>query len=343
MLLGLSLAVAGLLNIQDPTLSNSENVIEDLSDSGFYSKFSSLYPQFQGAILFLGEKTTQKEINAGGPENIDDSFELATVGGSSLLSKGQVLTIAPTASTLTREALTFKYKVAKGDTLSSIASDFGVSLETIFWANNMNSRSIIKPGDEITILPIDGVTHVVKRGDTVESITRLYRAEVNDVLSFNSLNRESIIRIGDVLIIPNGKPRSVSPSRANYTTPLHSLIDLTGYFSVPAQGRLTQGLHPYNAVDIGGRDFCNTPIYASANGRVIKAVSSGWNGGYGKFIKLSHPNGTVTLYAHNSELLVSSGDQVTQGEVIALMGDTGNTTGCHVHFEVRGARNPFGG
>ena len=115
------------------------------------------------------------------------------------------------------------------------------------------------------------------------------------------------------------------------------------YFILPAKGKNWGKLHPYNAVDIAGN--CGVPIYASADG-VVWSVSSdnSWNGGYGNFIVLNHSNGTRTKYAHTLKNFVEQGYMVSKGEQIALMGNSGNVsgdTGCHVHFEIYGAKNPF--
>jgi murein DD-endopeptidase MepM/ murein hydrolase activator NlpD len=104
-------------------------------------------------------------------------------------------------------------------------------------------------------------------------------------------------------------------------------------------GRESQGLHGYNAVDLAAP--VGTPIYAAAEGTVIVSIMGGWNGGYGNYVVISHPNGTQTLYAHAKETLVIPGQHVEQGQLIAKIGMTGKTTGPHVHFEIRGARNPF--
>jgi murein DD-endopeptidase MepM/ murein hydrolase activator NlpD len=98
-------------------------------------------------------------------------------------------------------------------------------------------------------------------------------------------------------------------------------------------------LHGWNAVDIGAPR--GTAIYAAAAGTVIVARTGGWNGGYGNYVVISHPNGTETLYAHMSKVLASAGEQVAQGDTIGLVGMTGLATGNHLHFEVRGAANPF--
>ena len=113
------------------------------------------------------------------------------------------------------------------------------------------------------------------------------------------------------------------------------------YYSWPlAGGSITQGLHGWNAVDIGAPS--GTPIYAAAAGTVIVARSGGgWNGGYGNYVVVSHPNGTQTLYAHMSRVSATVGAHVGQGETIGKVGMTGEATGPHIHFEVRGAVNPF--
>jgi murein DD-endopeptidase MepM/ murein hydrolase activator NlpD len=101
----------------------------------------------------------------------------------------------------------------------------------------------------------------------------------------------------------------------------------------------TQGIHGHNAVDLASS--YGTNIMAAADGTVIVAKIGGWNGGYGNYVVINHPNGTQTLYAHMSSISVSVGQGVTQGESIGRMGETGDATGVHVHFEIRGAPNPF--
>jgi murein DD-endopeptidase MepM/ murein hydrolase activator NlpD len=102
----------------------------------------------------------------------------------------------------------------------------------------------------------------------------------------------------------------------------------------------TQGIHGYNAVDLAAP--IGTPILAAASGDVIVANDGGWNGGYGSYVVIQHDNGSQTLYGHASAVLVSAGDHVTQGQIIARVGTSGRSTGPHVHFEIRdGIRNPF--
>lgn len=113
-------------------------------------------------------------------------------------------------------------------------------------------------------------------------------------------------------------------------------------FTAPTTGWNWGILHNVNAVDIANE--CGTPIFAAAEGLVSESVSLGWNSGYGSYIKIQHATAAITLYAHLSKNSVLAGTYVFQGDEIGLMGNTGNThgpTGCHLHFEVRGAVNPF--
>jgi murein DD-endopeptidase MepM/ murein hydrolase activator NlpD len=111
-------------------------------------------------------------------------------------------------------------------------------------------------------------------------------------------------------------------------------------FTHPAPGSVkSQGIHGYNAVDLAGG--MGSAIRAAADGEVIVARPSGWNGGYGNYIVIRHSNGVQTLYAHLSSLNVGVGSYVSQGQTIGGMGNTGRSTGTHLHFEVRGGRNPF--
>ena len=106
----------------------------------------------------------------------------------------------------------------------------------------------------------------------------------------------------------------------------------------PAEGRISQWLHR-NAIDIA--NVCGTPVYAYWGGVVTTALNSGWNGGYGKYVEINHYEGLDSLYAHLSALYVKPGEAVVQGQLIGLMGTTGKSTGCHLHFEVHGTLNPL--
>lgn len=237
------------------------------------------------------------------------------------------------------------YIVREGDTLSQIAEMFDVSAKTILWANDISNSNLIRPGVELIILPITGVRHVVKDGDTVSSIAKKYDGDVEDILAYNQLSSANDISVGDTVVVPGGEIAAPKPTRSSARVSVSgNAVAVTGGGSsgythpVPGAQR-SQGIHGYNGVDLAAP--AGTPIRAAASGDVIVSKGSGWNGGYGLYIVIKHPNGTQTLYAHNSSNIVSVGQRVVAGQVIGYMGSTGRSTGSHLHFEVRGARNPF--
>ena len=234
------------------------------------------------------------------------------------------------------------YTVREGDSLSMIAEMFNVTTNTIMWANDLNRATEIQPGDTLVILPIAGVRHIVKSGDTLASIAKKYEGNAEEILSYNQLAEASDLAVGDTLIIPGGAMHSapVRSAVAGATPVRTSGGSSNPGLTHPAPGSVkTQGIHGYNAVDLAGAH--GSPIRAAASGEVIVARSSGWNGGYGNYIVIKHPNGIQTLYSHLSTLNVGVGSYVEQGEVIGGMGNTGRSTGTHLHFEVRGGKNPF--
>ncbi len=238
------------------------------------------------------------------------------------------------------------YTVKEGDSLSEIASSHGVSTNTVLWANDISDASLIKPGMELIILPISGVQYKVKSGDTLGGIAKKYSGEAADIASFNGLEQGAGLTEGTVIIIPGGElaaaPAKKSSSGSTKTASpkaARTLPALSGYFGNPLPGgKLSQGIHGYNGVDIAAPS--GTPIYAAAGGTVTVAKNGGYNGGYGSYVVISHGNGTQTLYAHMSSVAAGSGS-VEKGALIGYVGNTGKSTGNHLHFEVRGARNPF--
>ncbi|QQR82256.1 M23 family metallopeptidase [Candidatus Campbellbacteria bacterium] len=232
------------------------------------------------------------------------------------------------------------YVVREGDSLSMIADMFNVSINTIRWANNMTGKSTIQPGQTLVILPVTGIRHIVKKGDTIQSIAKKYKGDVEEIIQYNGLEEGTALVVASEIIIPDGevvvtssKSASGGASRA-YSGPTYA-----GYYLRPTHGVRSQGLHGHNGIDIAAP--VGTPVYASAAGEVIVSQSGGWNGGYGNYIVVKHGNGTQTLYAHLSSTSVAVGDSVGQGDVIGAVGSTGRSTGAHLHFEVRGATNPF--
>lgn len=235
------------------------------------------------------------------------------------------------------------YVVRPGDTLSVIAKMFGVSVNTIMWANDV-TPSTLRPGDRLVILPISGIKYTVKTGDTLKSVATKYKADVNEIIQFNDLKSDSALAVGIEIIIPDGE--IVTPKApSNSSTSAGKLRgaggpNYVGYYARPIANYVrTQGLHGYNGIDFGAP--AGTPIVAAASGEVIVSKNYGWNGGYGSYVVIAHPNNTQTLYSHMSADIAYVGMHVIQGQVIGYVGSTGKSTGPHLHFEVRGAKNPF--
>ncbi len=231
------------------------------------------------------------------------------------------------------------YVVQKGDTLSQIASNFGISVDTVVNANPDVRVAALAVGTNLKILPTSGVVYQTKSGDTLESISDSFGIPQNKIAQFNQGVNFGSLDAGTPVIIPGGKNVALLASAS--TSP-----DFNEEFIMPTNGYNWGILHHYNAVDIA--NSCGTPVVAAAEGLVIPDDTipdafGGWNEGYGNFVLIEHPfgDGVRTRYAHLEKILVQIGDYVGQGQVIGLMGETGDATGCHVHFEVYGAQNPF--
>lgn len=240
------------------------------------------------------------------------------------------------------------YIVREGDTIGAIAEMFDVTANTIRWANDIKRSSTIRPGQELVILPVTGIKYTVKNGGTLRDIIKKHGGNLEEAAEYNGIDPDKKLAKGEEVIIPEGElaepKRTVRVAQSRHSGSSRLVRGggptYSGYYLRPVVGgKRTQGLHGYNAVDIGAPH--GTPILAAASGKVIISKGSGWNGGYGKYLVIEHSNGTQTLYAHNTRNLVFSGQQVVQGQVIAYVGSTGRSTGPHVHFEIRGARNPF--
>ncbi|OGG92981.1 hypothetical protein A2609_01970 [Candidatus Kaiserbacteria bacterium RIFOXYD1_FULL_47_14] len=280
--------------------------------------------------------------------NIVAPIALATSGDSALIShSGPSGTSADIANTPTSDQISV-YVVRQGDTLSEIANMFNVSVNTIIWANNLSGVKDIHKGDTLVILPISGVERTIVKGDTLKSLAKKYGADANEIARFNDLDLTTALAIGSKIIIPGGELSVPMPVRSSFSNsvpnnPLHGAggAVYAGYFTNPVPGAiLTQWLHGWNAVDLGAAR--GTPIYAAANGTVIVARNNGaWNGGYGNYIVITHDNGSQTLYSHFKNSIVNAGQAVTKGQLVGYIGTTGLVTGPHLHFEVRGAANPF--
>lgn len=234
------------------------------------------------------------------------------------------------------------YVVRNGDTVAEVAEMFGITPDTIYSANDMKKGDKLKYGDVLLILPVPGVEIEVAKGQTLQGIANLYKVSVDDIMSANDISEGGVIAVGEKLMIPGGsmltdKPKSSGSSVAKGGS---SVSSVSGYFIKPVPGSIkSRGVKPgHKGVDFAAPT--GTPILAAASGKVLKAAM-GWNGAFGNMVIVQHGNGTVTLYAHMSKIATSAGSKVSQGQVIGYVGNTGRSTGPHLHFEVRGAKNPF--
>jgi len=256
------------------------------------------------------------------------------------------------------------YVVESGDNISKIAEMFEVSVETIRWANDIPTGKGLRLGDTLIIPPVSGVIHEVVKGDTLASIARKYGADLNKIGQWNSIEKDSKISIGQTVIVPDGKivAKPVAPKKSTSSFKTSSVFtklpgltegkiggmlrraagpDLGSYFIRPCQKcKRTQGSHGNStSVDLGGN--LGTPLVSTASGKVIVSKSSGWNMGYGQYVVIQHSNGTQSIYGHMGRVDVSVGQDISQGQQIGLLGNSGRSTGPHLHFEIRGAKNPL--
>lgn len=236
--------------------------------------------------------------------------------------------------------------VQKGETLSEIAQRYGLQTSTVLWENDLKEDSKLKPGQELKILPIDGVRHKVSRGETIYLIGKKYGLEGSEIqvvvdYPFNEFMNDETFELatGQFLMMPGGVmpdksgQRRPAATRRVATTPDAGSVAATGSFVWPAAGRITQGYRFYHkAIDIAKKS--GGSILAADSGTVIGA---GWldGYGYGNRVIVDHGNGYVTLYAHLSVVQVRTGQKVNRGDVLGQMGNTGRSTGTHLHFEIR--------
>lgn len=255
--------------------------------------------------------------------------------------------IASTETNLKLRDQIEKYTVLPGDTIGGISQKFGLNLKTLLWANNLTTRSYIKPGQTLTIPPINGIVYTVKRNDTLAAIAKTYSSDQEKIKEFNRLADAKDIQVGQQLILPGGeKPAPVVvrkpvptrstpiPTTYEQTTPTFSSSASTSRLLWPTDMRVITQYYSWRHTGLDIDGTYQTRNFASEDGVVIKA-QGGWNGGYGLYVIIDHGGGMQTLYAHNSKLFVKVGDRVKRGQVIGMVGSTGRSTGTHIHYEVR--------
>ncbi len=221
------------------------------------------------------------------------------------------------------------YVVKKGDSLFSIAKRFDVSIDTLISVNQLRDASILQIGTVLEIPNMNGIYYRVKKGDSLSSITYRYGVEMNKLVDVNELD-SSTIYVGQTLFVPGARLSDWERAEA-----------LGTLFKYPVRGRISSKMgfriDPFTrqrafhaGIDISNR--IGTPVYAAQTGKVI---FTGYKGNYGKTVILSHQQGYTTLYGHLDEILVKKGQTVRQGTKIGTLGNTGRSTGPHLHFEIR--------
>lgn len=281
-------------------------------------------------------------------EITDNSSDIAFSDDNSSVFKPNFLVVAgdinSSVSSVAKRQEIIYYSVGTGDTISTIARKFNISVNTILWANNLSAFSLIRPGDKLMILPSSGVLYVVAKGDTLSKIAKNYGVSEDQISSSNNLGEHLVI--GQKIIIPGGKKLSTATiAKKPSTTSVSGVGVISNLIKSPKAPaaaskmnwpagayRITQYFswrHP--GVDIAAK--VGTPIYAADSG-VVTISQGGWNGGYGNTIVIDHGGGKKTRYGHMSKLFVKVGDSVDKGENIGAMGSTGRSTGPHLHFEI---------
>lgn len=350
--------VAGVVNFN---LGEVRAASDDFGQSSIlYSLVTKQKVEVIEEYSTLDEATTYAAVSSFADESlhapVGGTAELEPTTTLSGLSQNNVALSSPTTATAAEPVATpaaprtgvITYTVATGDTLSTISQHFGISLNTLLWANGLTVRSVIKPGVSLTILPVSGVQHTVKSGDTLIAIAKKYGVGTDAILAYNNLSSTDALKIGQALIIPGGQ--QIAPAPSVNTVAVRDIFTKaptgSGVTSTPAAGAkmiwptdlhyVVRGLsltHTGMDIDCNGHsDGSSTnDNYAAMDGIVQFA---GAKSGYGYAVEINHGNGLVTRYGHFHALYVKKGDTVTAGTPLGRCGSTGNSTGTHLHFEV---------
>lgn len=258
-------------------------------------------------------------------------------------------TVKPAQQEAPRQDITY-YTVKSGDTVLGIAQKYGLQPETLMWSNSNIEQNPdrLSVGDELRVLPVDGVLHVVQPGETLSDLADEYGVDMQQIVTYagnNLADTADTLTVGRELVVPGGTRAFATASAEDYVggayyvdTPANAPQG-SGNLIWPAAGYVSQGYwggHP--ALDIAG-DVGST--VSAADGGYVVLAGGGWNGGYGNHVIIDHGNGFTTLYAHLNSIFVSPGMTVSKGQSIGTMGNTGNSTGPHLHMEVRYGGVPY--
>lgn len=240
-----------------------------------------------------------------------------------------------------------KYVVKDGDTLWSIANAFDLDINSLFGCNKLPDSNVLKVGEMIRVPNQDGIMVTVKSGQTLDKLAKEYGIFTEAIMSANEMKEGDKLVQDKEIFLPGAKVTAFVESNGKKTAVARSTVAASQGFGWPVVGKISSPFGWRRDPVRGGRDFHTGLDIRAPRGRAIVAsqsgrvVHSGWMGGYGKTIVISHSGGITTLYAHCSKLLVKVGTNVKRGQKIAQVGSTGRSTGNHLHFEVRKNGSPM--
>lgn len=324
--------LADLISQEFDSTGEEEELIVETFDSE-----AEISPTQQSYLDNLGSFKAQTRINM--EDELDDSDDLvSTIQGGTSIVKPEIASTNFTERE--REGIVF-HKVLSGESVSTIAQTYKVSVNTILWENNLSAYSIIREGDELAILPMTGITHKTASGDSLSKLADKYGVDKARIALANKIGVDEALKIGQKIIVPEGRKityTAYAPKTYSGFEAIKNIVKAPGAKPVvgnkmnwPTVGsRITQYFSwRHYAIDIANK--VGTPLYAADAGTIELA---GWGKGYGNQIVIDHGGGKKTRYAHLSKFSANKGDVVTKGQVIGLMGSTGWSTGSHLHFEV---------
>jgi len=281
-----------------------------------------------------------------------------TISVTSVLPTSPPVSVSPTPAAVPAEPVTVT--VREGQSLWSLADEYGTSVEAIMEANDLDG-TLLRTGQRL-VIPAEGTlvqaqpvkkapaklkpgTRVVAirlyEGQTLWDVSQAYGTTIEEIVDLNGLSNADLVRAGQQLRVPVRGMASVAPRRVTQAlaesaaSVASSAVALAQGFVWPARGRLTSRFgwrrwRHHDGIDIAAP--YGSPVTAARDGVI---VYSGWYHAYGKAVIIDHGSGLQTLYGHNSKNLVRAGQRVTKGQLIAHVGSTGRSTGPHLHFEVR--------
>lgn len=309
----------GTKNLLNTLVSQDEELAAD-------SDFIEVVGPYQPARLYL----EQKNYLAAQPKEERQITEVLPptpkTEGYLALQSTEFYTIPETRNTV------IEYIIQPGDTVSDLAEQFSLSVNTILWANNLSVLSMLRPGQKLQIPPVSGILYKIAKNDTLEAIAKKYKSDKDKILAFNPELAGGVLSPGRTIIVPDGVMPYVAPRVTAPPTfaPANVIPGMEMLWPVPSH-RITQYFKwNHAALDIGLPT--GNSVWASDDGIV---EFSGWSrGGWGNTIVLNHGDGRKTRYSHLNKVLVTVGNAVTKGQAIALSGNTGRSTGPHLDFRI---------